>query len=182
MKVGLVGFSGSGKSTLFQWLTCVVPDPAKIQQGQTGVAPVPDDCLAKMVVKFKPKKTRYADIAFLDTPGLLVGGAKDNPRRLGIIREADGLLIVLDGFVHPTCEQLLQFREEIAFADLEIILNRIDRLKTNLKKLDPKKNASSTRPNSPCLDAFKRCWRKASRRTRSDCGRMKKNRFAVFSC
>lgn len=140
MKVGLVGFSGSGKSTLFQWLTGVVPDPAKIQQGQTGVAPVPDDRLAKMVVKFKPKKTRYADIAFLDTPGLLVGERKDNPRRLGIIREADGLLIVLDGFgATNLAQQLLQFREEIAFADLEIILNRIDKLKSNLKKARPQK-------------------------------------------
>jgi ribosome-binding ATPase YchF (GTP1/OBG family) len=140
MKVGLVGFSGSGKSTLFQWLTGVVPDPSRIQQGQTGVAPVPDDRLAKMVLKFKPKKTRYADIAFLDTPGLLLGERKDNPRRLGIIREADGLLIVLDGFSATNlAQQLLQFREEIAFADLEIILNRIDKLGANLKKARPQK-------------------------------------------
>ena len=54
MKVGLVGYSGSGKSTIFQWLTGVEPDPSKIQQGQTGMAHVPDDRLAKMIVKFEP--------------------------------------------------------------------------------------------------------------------------------
>src|SRR5271154_2416491 len=48
MKVGLVGYTGSGKSTLFLWLTGVEPDPAKIQQGQTGMSHVPDDRLAKM--------------------------------------------------------------------------------------------------------------------------------------
>src|SRR5437667_217467 len=42
MKIGLVGFSGSGKSVAFRWLTGVTPDPAKIQQGQTGMAKVPD--------------------------------------------------------------------------------------------------------------------------------------------
>ena len=66
MKVGLVGYSGSGKSTAFHWLTGVEPDPGKIQQGQTGMAHVPDERLAKMSAKFKPKKTKYAEIAFLD--------------------------------------------------------------------------------------------------------------------
>ena len=42
MKIGLVGFSGSGKSTVFQWLTGAAPDPGRIQQGQTGMAKLPD--------------------------------------------------------------------------------------------------------------------------------------------
>src|SRR5262245_46473737 len=124
MKVGLVGFSGSGKSMLFQWLTGVVPDPAKIQHGQTGMAHVPDERLVKMSAKFKPKKTKYAEIAFLDTPGLLLAERKDNPRRLSILREASGLVIVLDGFSGANLvDQLVKFREELVFADLEIIMN-----------------------------------------------------------
>ncbi len=140
MKVGLVGYSGVGKTTVFQWLTGVAPDPARIQQGQTGMAKVPDSRLAKMADKFKPKKTTYAEIAFLDTPGLLVGERKDNPRRLGVIREANGLLIVLDGFsgADPV-QQLTQFREELNFADLEIVLNRIPKLEAGLKKARPPK-------------------------------------------
>src|SRR5205814_1859535 len=70
MKIGLVGFSGSGKSVAFHWLTGVTPDPAKIQQGQTGMAKVPDPRLDRMSALFQPKKTTYAEIAFLDTPGL----------------------------------------------------------------------------------------------------------------
>ena len=137
MKVGLVGYSGSGKTTIFQWLTGVVPDPAKIQQGQMGMAHVPDERLAKMITKFKPKKSKYAEIAFLDTPGLHVGERKDNPRRLAILREANGLVVVLDGFSGSNlAEQLTKFREELIFADLEIIMNRVDKLHSNLKKVN----------------------------------------------
>jgi ribosome-binding ATPase len=141
MKVGLVGFSGSGKSTVFQWLTGETPDPAKVQQGQVGMADVPDERLDKMTPHFKPKKgTKYAAIAFLDTPGLMLGERKDNPRRLGILREANGLLVVLDGFSATNLvEQLTRFREELVFADLEILDNRTDKLNQQMKKSKPAK-------------------------------------------
>ena len=87
MKVGLVGYSGSGKSTVFTWLTGVVPDPAASQRGQTGVSKIPDSRLTWLSEQFKPKKTTNATLEVLDTPGLLVGDTKDNPRRLGILRD-----------------------------------------------------------------------------------------------
>jgi ribosome-binding ATPase len=140
VKIGLVGFSGSGKSTVFRWITGVTPDPSKVQQGQTGMAKVPDVRLDAVSAHFKPKKTTFAEIAFLDTPGLLVDERKDNPRRLGILREAAGLVIILDGFSRTDfVAQLRKFREEILFADLEIVTNRIDRLHSQLKKPHPAK-------------------------------------------
>lgn len=141
MKIGLVGFSGSGKSTVFQWLTGVKPDPAKIQHGQVGDTKVPDARLDALSAHFKPKKTTYAHITFLDTPGLLADDRKDNPRRLGILRESAGLVIILDGYSRTDlAEQLRHFREEILFADLEIVTNRIERLQTQLKKPKPAKD------------------------------------------
>ena len=98
MKVGIVGFAGSGKSTVFRWLTGVTPDPARVQQGQTGMTKIPDLRLDRLSAQFKPKKTTYAEIAFLDTPGLDLTERRDNPRRLGILREANGLLVVLNGY------------------------------------------------------------------------------------
>lgn len=140
MKVGLAGFAGSGKSTVFQWLTGVQPDPARIQQGQTGMAKVPDERLDRMAALFKPKKTTFAEIAFLDTPGLDVAERKDNPRRLGILREANGLVVVLNGFSGgDPARELAQFREELAFADLEIVSNRVTKVEANLKKPRPQK-------------------------------------------
>src|SRR5580692_4458553 len=111
MKVGIVGFAGSGKSTVFQWLTGAKPDPAKAQLGQTGVAKVHDARLDWLSNKFKPKKTTPAALEFLDTPGLLPAERRDNPRRLGILRESGGLLVVLNGFgERDPAGQLLRFR------------------------------------------------------------------------
>jgi ribosome-binding ATPase YchF (GTP1/OBG family) len=135
MKVGLVGYAGVGKSTVFHWLTGVTPDPARIQQGQTGMAKLPDERLDYFSNYFKPKKTTYAEIAFTDTPGLSPDDRKDNPRRLGILREGNGLVVVLDGYSRTDlAKQLVDFREELLFADLEIVSNRVDRLENNLKK------------------------------------------------
>src|SRR6516225_4576204 len=98
MKVGIAGFSGSGKSTVFHWLAGVKPDPAKSLHGQVGIARVPDERLDWLAGQFRPKKTTPATLEFLDTPGLLLSERRDNSRRLAILRDAGGLLVVLTGF------------------------------------------------------------------------------------
>lgn len=140
MKVGIAGFSGSGKSTVFEWLTHARPDPAKIQVGQLGIADVPDDRLDWLSAHFKPKKTTHAKLEMLDTPGLLPTERRDNPRRLGIMRDSNGLLVVLNGYSENNLAgELQRFREELLFADLEIVSNRIGRVEDSFKKPRPAK-------------------------------------------
>jgi ribosome-binding ATPase YchF (GTP1/OBG family) len=140
MKVGIAGFAGSGKSTVFHWLTGVRPDPAAGQRGQVGMAKVPDDRLDWLSAHFRPKKTTPATVEFLDTPGLLATERRDNPRRLAILREADSLLIVLSGFGGgDRADELRRFREELLFADLEIVMNRINKIEEQFKKPKPAK-------------------------------------------
>jgi ribosome-binding ATPase len=140
MKVGIAGFSGSGKSTVFHWLTGAAPDPSRSQQGQLGKPEVPDERLDWLSQHFKPKKTTPAKMEFLDTPGLLASERRDNPRRLGIMRDAGGLLVVLSGFAGgDLTDELRRFRDELLFADLEIVLARIDKLQDQLKKPRPAK-------------------------------------------
>ncbi len=140
MKMGLVGYAGTGKSTVFEWLTGETPDPSKVQQGQTAMADVPDDRLAQIAAVLKPKKTTYTKVAVLDTPGLMIGEQKDNARRLGVIREANGMVIVLDGFTRTDfAAQLTKFREELLFADLEVVSNRVPKVRAGLKKAKPAK-------------------------------------------
>lgn len=140
MKVGIVGFAGCGKSTVFHWLTGVAPDPAKAQHGQHGKPDIPDERLDWLSAHFRPKKTTPAKLEFLDTPGLLFTERRDNPRRLGIIRDADSLLVILNGFAGGNLAgELRRFREELLFADLEVIANRIGKLEEQLKKPRPAK-------------------------------------------
>lgn len=137
MKVGLVGYAGSGKSTVFEWLTGEKPDPAKVAQGQTAMADVPDDRLRAITAKYKPKKPHpiFAKVAVLDTPGLTADDHKDNPRRLGVLREADGIVVVLDGYSGANlADQLRRFREDLILADLEIVGNRVTKVEAQLKK------------------------------------------------
>jgi ribosome-binding ATPase YchF (GTP1/OBG family) len=154
MKVGIAGFSGSGKSTVFHWLTAVKPDPAAGQRGQIGIAKIPDERLDWLSAHFHPKKTTPATVEFLDTPGLLATERRDNPRRLGILREAGGLLIVLNGFSgQDLADELRRFREEILFADLEIVTNRIQRLQDQGKKPKPAKEREADQQE---LDSLQR--------------------------
>jgi ribosome-binding ATPase YchF (GTP1/OBG family) len=141
MKVGLAGFAGAGKSAVFHWLTGVTPDPASGQRGQMGMARIPDPRLDWLSGHFRPKKTTPATIEFLDTPGLLSAPERrDNPRRLGILREGGGLVVVLNGFASQEwAAELGRFREELLFADLEIVTNRIGRLEDQQKKPRPAK-------------------------------------------
>ena len=140
MKIGLAGFAGSGKSTVFCWLTGVKPDPGRAQLGQSGNAKIPDERLTWLSNLFHPKKTTPATIEFLDTPGLIPTERRDNPRRLGILRESGGLLVVLNGTSgSDLAGELSKFREELLFADLEIVTNRIEKLVDQLKKPRPAK-------------------------------------------
>jgi ribosome-binding ATPase len=140
MKIGLAGFTGSGKSTVFHWLTGVKPDPGRSQQGQSGNAKILDERLDWLSAKFKPKKTTPASIDLIDTPGLLLDERRDNPRRLAILRDTSGLVVVLNGFSGgDIAGELRRFREELLFADLEVVTNRVSRLEDQLKKPKPGK-------------------------------------------
>lgn len=142
MRVGLVGFSGSGKSTLFQLLTGATPDPGKVHSGQVGVATLADPRLDFLTNLHRPKKVTPATVELLDTPGLIPGTHGDNPQRLALIREGDALLVVLGAFAggDPAAD-LTAFREELLFADLGVVTNRVERLEASVKKPRPDREA-----------------------------------------
>lgn len=141
MKIGIAGFSGCGKSTVFHWLTGKKPDPAAVTRGgQIAEADLPDERLDWLSAHFKPKSTKHARITFLDLPGLDPAERRDNPRRLGLLRDANGLAVVLGGFSGgDLADELRRFREELLFADLEVVTNRVSRLEDQLKKPRPAK-------------------------------------------
>jgi ribosome-binding ATPase len=138
MKIGLVGYQGSGKSTVFQLLTGHEPDPAKVQSGQLGVAVVPDERYDRLVAHHQPKKTVPAKIELLDTPGLNRKTQEGNAQRLGVIREATAMVHVVGAFTG--CDVLAEvkaFDDDALLADLQVMTNRIDKLKKDIVKPRP---------------------------------------------
>jgi GTP-binding protein YchF len=142
MRAGLVGFAGGGKSTLFELLTGAKPDPGKVHSGQVGIAVLHDPRLEFLSGLHRPKKITPATVELLDTPGLLPGTHGDNPQRLALIREGDALLVVLGGFAGgDPATDLAAFREELLFADLGVVTNRVERLEASVKKPRPDREA-----------------------------------------
>lgn len=138
MKIGLVGYRGGGKSTLFELLTGDRSDPSKIQTGQVGMAAVPDERFDRLIDLYRPKKQTPAQIELFDTPGLSRDGHEGNAQRLGIIREAKAVVQVVgafDGGEAPA--EVRAFQEDLVLADLQVVANRIERLRQDAAKPRP---------------------------------------------
>jgi len=134
MKIGLVGYKNSGKSLLFQWLTGVAPDPAQSHNLQSAMATIPEERFEALAKIYNPKKITLAGLEIVDTPGL----ARDqhgNAARLAQLREADALVWVIPVFDGSEPEkEIAAFRDETIIGDLEIVLNRIERVTTQHKR------------------------------------------------
>ena len=137
MKIGIVGYRGSGKSTLFEWLTGMAPDPALAHTSQSAMASLPDRRVAPLCEIYQPKKITLASLELVDTPGL-DRSHEGNAARLGLLREADCLLIVASSYDggDPLVD-LRNFDEDLLLADLEIVSGRVERLRETVKKPRP---------------------------------------------
>ena len=144
MKIGLVGYQGGGKSTVFELLTGISPDPAKSHTGQVGVATVPDERFDRLVKLFAPKKVSPARIELFDTPGLSGERQEGNAQRLGVIREANALVQVVGCFGgSDPLSEVAAFLDDLILADLQVVSNRIERLKKDIAKPRPDRDELS---------------------------------------
>lgn len=159
MKVGLVGYQGGGKSTVFELLTGVAPDLAKVQSGQVGIADVPDERFDRLVAHHNPKKIVPARIELFDTPGLDRERADNNAQRLAIIRESAILVQVVGVYAgHDPAADIQQFGDDLVLADLQVVTNRIERLRKDVTKPRPDreelaKELAAIEPLAERLDA-----------------------------
>jgi len=138
MKIGIVGYRGAGKSTLFELLTGEKPDPAQAHVGQSAMAEVPEPRLEKLHALYKAKKVTKARLELVDTPGL-TRDHEGNAARLGVLRDSGALVLVVAGFAgSDPLVDLASFAEDLLFADLEIVMKRVEKLRESSKK--PTKN------------------------------------------
>ncbi len=138
MKAGLVGYAQTGKTTLFNALTgqsAQTGAAGRSAKANLGVIKVPDERVEKLSAIFKPRKTIFAEVMFVDVPGPRTkGGGLDSPT-MQALRECDALAVVLRGFEGPDgsapspVRELADFVAELIINDQIVVERRLERLK-----------------------------------------------------
>ena len=143
MQVTIVGLPGSGKTTVFNALTGGHAETGGFSGGRAApnvsVVKVPDERVDRLSALFKPKKTTYADVTYVDV-AIPAGAAREgtvNPDVLALIRNADALVHVVRAFDDPTSTvpadpwgDVENLDLEFTVADLSVIEKRLEKLTT----------------------------------------------------
>jgi len=148
VKLGIIGLSNSGKTTIFNALTgqnlettiyaSVAAEPAY------GVVKVPDGRIDSLASIFKPKKTTYATVEYVDYLGLTKGDIAQNRKVFDLVKDVDAIVHVVrafpdDAVVHPmqsvdAMRDLETLALELIFGDLEFVEKRLERMAEAAKK------------------------------------------------
>lgn len=141
MKVGLIGYNSVGKSSLYR---AAARGQAK---GDVTAVPVPDYRFDAIVAQVKPKKATPASVILHDDIEDAQGGGKTFSQRfIDSAKKADLLLHVVRAFDSPTVPYHVSvdpLRDqdaidvELVLADLQIVENRLERLKKSLTVKNP---------------------------------------------
>jgi len=160
MKLGIIGLPQSGKTTIFNALTRrsgeSVPTGGQVVP-VLGVVPVPDARVDWLSRLYKPKKTTYAQVTYMDLQGM-PGAVEQKQEYMSLLlthmRPMDALLLVTRNFHdasmgRPDVER--DFREltdEFLIADLATVEKRLEKL-----DMEQKRGKKTTGPERDLLEA-----------------------------
>jgi GTP-binding protein YchF len=144
MRLGIIGLPQSGKTTIFNALTHG-DVPTMVSGGRieinTAVVDVPDPRVDRLVEIYKPKKSTYAKVTYVDIAGL-----GDSPGKTDISGRLLNELSQMDGFLHvvrafedhsvPHISESVDPRRDIAAMDAELLLNDLISVERKLKRLE----------------------------------------------
>ncbi len=152
MQMGIFGLPSSGQTTIFNALTHSQAETGAASAGQReanlATVAVPDPRVDTLSAMFKPKKTVYAQMQYLDVagsvPGVAVEGTTFNRQVFSKLSQADALLAIVRAFAnddvfHPLgsvdpARDLRVLEDELLLWDLGMVEKRRERLKGELAK------------------------------------------------
>ena len=143
MKTGIIGLPQVGKTSLFKILTKVhVEERGYTREAAIGMAKVPDERLAKLAELYKPKKTVYTSVEYVDVAAIGEEALKET-NFLASLRNVDALIHVLRAFdddsiphVGPNdpLRDIGNVEIDLIVSDLTQIEKRLERVNKDLKK------------------------------------------------
>jgi GTP-binding protein YchF len=151
MQLGIIGLARSGKTTVFNAVTrgsAQVGAYSSSAQPNVGVVNVPDERVDRLAELYKPKKTTYATVQYVDFPAAGESfGKGEGPagKFINELARMDALIHVVRAFEdetvpHPEvtidpARDIATMDLELAFADLAIIERRLQRLETEMRSV-----------------------------------------------
>jgi GTP-binding protein YchF len=151
MQLGIIGLARSGKTTVFNAVTrgqAQVGAYSSGTQPNVGVVHVPDERVDRLAELYKPKKTTYATIQYVDFPAAGESfGKGEGPagKFINDLGRMDALIHVVrqfedDTVPHPEVaidpdRDIATMDLELAFADLATIERRLARMETELRSM-----------------------------------------------
>ena len=152
MRLGIIGLPQSGKTTLFNALTrATQPTGAtgKIEI-HTAVVDVPDNRVEKLAEMFKPKKTIFAKVTYVDIAGL-----DGSANKAGISGALLNQLAQMDGFIQvvrvfadenvPHVQNSIDPIRDINNMDSEFVLNDLIQVERKLERLQEERKKGAGR-------------------------------------
>lgn len=151
MQLGIIGLARSGKTTVFNAVTCGTAQVGAYSSGNqpnVGVVHVPDERVDRLSLLYKPKKTTYATIQYVDFPAAGESfGKGEGPagKFINDLGRMDALIHVVRAFEdetvpHPEVtidpdRDIITMDLELAFADLTSIERRLHRMESELRSM-----------------------------------------------
>jgi GTP-binding protein YchF len=148
VKLAIIGLSNSGKTTVFNALTGQNIEttiyPTVSGDPNMGVVKVPDPRVTRLAEIYKPRKTTFATVEYVDYIGLTKGDVEQNRRVFDLIKDVDAVVHVVRAFedesvLHPLNEinvrrDIETLELELIFGDLEFVEKRLQRMEEGAKR------------------------------------------------
>ena len=145
MRLGIIGLPNSGKTTIFNALTRGNLPTGAATSGQfevnTAVVNVPDPRVDKLSAMYKPRKTTYTQVTYVD-----IGGLEKGVGEGGLKGQFRNELAQVDGFVHivrafqdesvPHPYETIDPKRDVEILDGEFLLTDLVTVESRIEKLD----------------------------------------------